>query len=142
MTNRQRLSAHTTGKACASCHHLIDPIGFGLEKFDAIGMYREKQRLLFDPEYHGAGEKARNRRRSIWIWIPRRGLAGVADRNFSRAANWANPSPHARMPGVRCQAAFSLLAGRQDTPADSSLHTAFGMISRNRIFTIKRSLYL
>ena len=36
-------------KVCAGCHNLIHPIGFGLEKFDAIGMRREKQKLLFFP---------------------------------------------------------------------------------------------
>jgi len=27
--------------SCASCHQLMDPIGFGLERFDAMGRYRE-----------------------------------------------------------------------------------------------------
>ena len=34
---------------CAGCHNLIDPIGFGFEKFDAIGMRREKHKLLVFP---------------------------------------------------------------------------------------------
>ena len=34
-------------KSCASCHNLIDPIGFGLEKFDAIGARRDKLQLRF-----------------------------------------------------------------------------------------------
>ena len=36
------------------CHSLIDPIGFGLEKFDAIGVRREKAKLLFYPDVHEA----------------------------------------------------------------------------------------
>ena len=31
---------HTAVKACASCHNLMDPVGFALENFDAIGGWR------------------------------------------------------------------------------------------------------
>ena len=48
-TNRERLSMHLQSNVCASCHRLIDPIGFGLEKFDAIGGRREKLVLTFRP---------------------------------------------------------------------------------------------
>ncbi|MBL8213200.1 MAG: DUF1592 domain-containing protein [Bryobacterales bacterium] len=41
-TNRDRLSEHVTNPGCAACHSLIDPIGFGLEKFDAVGARRDK----------------------------------------------------------------------------------------------------
>jgi hypothetical protein len=41
-TVRQRLEQHRASKACASCHAPMDPIGFGLENFDAIGAWREK----------------------------------------------------------------------------------------------------
>jgi len=39
-TLRQRLSQHVTDSTCAGCHNLMDPIGFGLEHFDALGVYR------------------------------------------------------------------------------------------------------
>jgi hypothetical protein len=40
-TLRQRLAAHLeAGSSCAQCHVLMDPIGFGLEEFDAIGQAR------------------------------------------------------------------------------------------------------
>jgi hypothetical protein len=39
-TVRQELSAHVSSPVCAGCHSLLDPIGFGLEDFDAIGQYR------------------------------------------------------------------------------------------------------
>jgi hypothetical protein len=39
-TTRQRFAAHETVPLCASCHTLIDGIGFGLESFDGIGQYR------------------------------------------------------------------------------------------------------
>jgi hypothetical protein len=39
-TVRQRLAAHSVNPSCAGCHQLMDPIGLGLENFDAIGAYR------------------------------------------------------------------------------------------------------
>jgi hypothetical protein len=38
---RERLSQHRANEACASCHDLIDPVGFALENFDAVGRWRE-----------------------------------------------------------------------------------------------------
>jgi Protein of unknown function (DUF1592)/Protein of unknown function (DUF1588)/Protein of unknown function (DUF1595)/Protein of unknown function (DUF1585)/Protein of unknown function (DUF1587) len=35
-----RLAAHTSSGACASCHRLMDPIGWGLENFDREGKFR------------------------------------------------------------------------------------------------------
>jgi hypothetical protein len=40
MSTRDRFIAHREDPACAGCHQLMDPIGFGLENYDAIGMYR------------------------------------------------------------------------------------------------------
>jgi hypothetical protein len=37
---RARLTMHRMAAGCASCHALLDPIGLGLENFDAIGKYR------------------------------------------------------------------------------------------------------
>jgi len=37
---RDRMSQHRANPACASCHNVIDPAGFGLENFDAIGRWR------------------------------------------------------------------------------------------------------
>lgn len=37
---RERLSEHRANAACASCHNLMDPIGFSLENFDAVGRWR------------------------------------------------------------------------------------------------------
>ena len=40
LTTRERLQAHQEDPQCASCHRKIDPIGFGLENFDATGNWR------------------------------------------------------------------------------------------------------
>jgi len=39
-TIRQRLEQHRSNPACANCHARLDPIGFGLENFDATGRWR------------------------------------------------------------------------------------------------------
>ncbi len=38
---RERLSAHRDNPACASCHKTIDPVGFAMENFDAVGRWRD-----------------------------------------------------------------------------------------------------
>jgi hypothetical protein len=38
---RERLAEHRANPACASCHDLMDPVGFALENFDAVGRWRE-----------------------------------------------------------------------------------------------------
>jgi len=41
LSMRDRLAAHRANPACASCHDLMDPVGFALENFDAVGRWRE-----------------------------------------------------------------------------------------------------
>ena len=40
LTTRERLLAHQADAQCASCHRKLDPIGLGLENFDAVGQWR------------------------------------------------------------------------------------------------------
>jgi mono/diheme cytochrome c family protein len=40
-TMRQQLEAHRSNPVCASCHVRMDPLGFGLENFDAVGKWRD-----------------------------------------------------------------------------------------------------
>jgi hypothetical protein len=42
-TLRQQLEEHRKNPSCASCHARMDPIGFGLENFDAVGAFRAKE---------------------------------------------------------------------------------------------------
>ena len=39
---RERLGQHRADPNCASCHDLMDPVGFALENYDAIGRWRER----------------------------------------------------------------------------------------------------
>jgi hypothetical protein len=40
VTTREKFRQHETDPACAGCHQMMDPIGFGFENFDAVGKYR------------------------------------------------------------------------------------------------------
>jgi hypothetical protein len=42
LTVRQLVARHTSEPLCASCHQRIDPLGFALEGFDAIGRRRDR----------------------------------------------------------------------------------------------------
>jgi hypothetical protein len=57
---RERLAAHRSNAACASCHRTIDPVGFSLENFDAVGQWREHEaggeRVDASGTLPGAGE--------------------------------------------------------------------------------------
>ena len=118
-TNRQRLAAHTTNATCASCHNLIDPIGFGLEKFDAIGGRREKAKLLFYP----LDRKSKEPPRKVELDLDTKGhVAGIADSDFSSPRELG--AILARTP--QCQEcivkqAFRYIAGRLETVADRPL---------------------
>ena len=61
-TNRDRMSEHVSNPTCATCHQLIDQIGFGLEKFDAVGARRDKFTLQF---FTGRGEGRQRLSKSI-----------------------------------------------------------------------------
>jgi hypothetical protein len=37
---RQQMEEHRANPVCASCHRIMDPIGFSLENFDAVGSWR------------------------------------------------------------------------------------------------------
>lgn len=42
LTMRQQMEIHRANPACASCHKVMDPLGFALENFDATGKWRTK----------------------------------------------------------------------------------------------------
>jgi len=43
LTMREKLAKHRTQPSCAACHNVMDPIGFGLENFDWMGRWRNKE---------------------------------------------------------------------------------------------------
>jgi Protein of unknown function (DUF1592)/Protein of unknown function (DUF1588)/Protein of unknown function (DUF1585)/Protein of unknown function (DUF1587)/Protein of unknown function (DUF1595) len=65
MTMRERLGEHRANPPCAGCHRLMDPIGFALENYDAVGRWRtvdgdtpiDASGTLFDgTSFRGVGE--------------------------------------------------------------------------------------
>ena len=44
LTLRQRLVQHQVNPSCVSCHQKIDPLGFALENYDAVGRWRDQYR--------------------------------------------------------------------------------------------------
>ena len=122
-TNRERLSEHVTNPSCFTCHNLIDPIGFGFEKFDAVGARREKFRLLFFPSRGSGGGNRRAPPKSLDLDIDTTGhVAGIANSSFS------SPSKLGAVMAAseQCQECivkqyFRYTAGRLETPGDRAL---------------------
>jgi cytochrome c553 len=44
LTTRERIALQTKPQACLACHAMINPLGFTLEHFDAVGRYRDKEK--------------------------------------------------------------------------------------------------
>lgn len=42
LSTRERYAAHADVPGCASCHDLIDPVGFGFERYDGVGRWRDR----------------------------------------------------------------------------------------------------
>jgi hypothetical protein len=44
LTTRERIALQTRAQACQSCHEMINPLGFALEHYDAVGRFRETEK--------------------------------------------------------------------------------------------------
>ena len=69
LTERQLIERHSLDEACIKCHARIDPFGFALENFDAIGRFRQKD----------AGGLMIDTRTTLPDGTPIEGLAGLRD---------------------------------------------------------------
>jgi len=80
LTTRDRLQAHQEAPQCASCHRKIDPIGFGLENFDAVGQWRTQDSYqVMDT----SGKPARDVPKLTWTIEPAGSLhKGPAFKNY------------------------------------------------------------
>jgi mono/diheme cytochrome c family protein len=43
LSMRERMEVHRASPVCANCHKVMDPLGFALENFDAVGAWRERE---------------------------------------------------------------------------------------------------
>ena len=84
LTTHERLRAHQEEPQCASCHRKIDPIGFGLENFDAAGQWRtEDSSTALGP----SGKPDPNNRKDWKIEAAGALFKGPAFQNFSDLRN-------------------------------------------------------
>jgi hypothetical protein len=80
MSNRDRLQVHLTSSTCAGCHGMMDTVGFGLEKFDAIGQRREKQTITFISDHPKKGERPKK----VSVALDSHGtVAGIQQSDFA-----------------------------------------------------------
>ena len=115
-TNRQRMAEHTNNETCARCHSLIDSIGFGFEKFDAIGARREKMELIF---HTGEGEKRKPGKKMELDLDTSGKVAGIRNSDFSSPAELGKILAGSSI----CQECivkqyFRYVSGRTETLAD------------------------
>ena len=83
---RQLMVEHVENPTCASCHRLMDPIGFGFEHFDAIGQYRQQEMIPVPGRRGGGGGGGRGGPPPIPLEIDAQGeIAGIPNSNFTGA---------------------------------------------------------
>ena len=127
MTARQTMTTlHAAEESCASCHKLVDPIGFGFEHFNTVGAYRQSEPVRVEPtpQQERQGLKAE----TYELPIDSTGyIAGIADSTFR------SPREAGRVlaGSVACQKCvvkqlFRYLYGRHETKEDAdSLDRAY-----------------
>jgi hypothetical protein len=82
-TRRELMTEHVSNPTCASCHRLMDPIGFGLENFDAIGRWRDEETVQLPG---GGGEGGGRGGKRVKLPINTQGeIAGLPNSTFSDA---------------------------------------------------------
>jgi len=122
-TRRQRMTAHVENPLCASCHRLMDPIGFGLESFDAIGRLREHETILIESD---TGNRKNDKK--VNLDLDTRGeIAGIPNSNFSDSRQLGAILSKSQV----CQECivrqlFRYAYGRMETAADEdTIHQLF-----------------
>jgi hypothetical protein len=120
-TNRERLQEHTTNRTCVGCHSLMDPIGLGLEKFDAIGRQREKFAITFLPEHHGADRRAKPV--TLELEVDTTGVvSGIPNSGFHSPGELGRIlAASAECQNCVVKQMFRYAAGRRETGSDAGL---------------------
>ena len=120
MTNRERLNIHLTSESCASCHRLIDPIGFGFENYDAIGRHRDKHYLTIYPTRDEVMKGLKKKETKYELPIDSSAsVTGIVDSEFSTPKELGEilaKEPSCRKCIVR--QLFRYAMGREETPDD------------------------
>ncbi|MBM3794930.1 MAG: DUF1585 domain-containing protein [Acidobacteria bacterium] len=114
------MSEHATNPSCNTCHRLIDPIGFGLERFDSVGARREKFALQFAATRRSEGGSRRGELKTVELEIDPVGyVAGLKDSQFNSPSQLGGVLAKS----VQCQECvvkqyFRYTMGRMETPGD------------------------
>jgi mono/diheme cytochrome c family protein len=134
---RERMLEHVENASCSGCHRLMDPIGFGLEKYDAIGAWRDKE--IVDV-YAGAGESRRSKPVSVDITATGE-IAGLPNSTFgdARALGRVLASSPVCQDCVVKQM-FRYAFGRAELPSDRSTVTSTAATFRSSGFKFKELL--
>jgi hypothetical protein len=124
-TRRELMTAHVENPSCASCHRLMDPIGFGLENFDAIGRWRDQETIALPGRGAGGGRGGKQ----VKLAINTQGeIAGLPNSTFSDAKQLGTilaESPICQKCIVRQMFRYSY--GRLETSADEpAIEKLFG----------------
>jgi hypothetical protein len=140
-TNRDRMSEHTTNSSCAGCHKLMDGVGFGLEKFDAIGAKREQLVLEFRSKHAEEDEEEGKHVTKRTVTLPLNTaayVAGIPDSDFTSPRQLgAVLAKSSQCQECIVKQYFRFQAGRTDTPADRPLIRSVSDKFRNSGFRFK-----
>ena len=133
---RERMLQHVENQSCAGCHRLMDPIGFGLEKYDAIGGWRDKEMVEL------GGEEGARRRTTLEVEITSLGeIAGVPNSTFTDARELGRvlaSSPICQECVVKQMFRYGF--GRPETPSDRPTVTRVAAAFRQSGFKFKEML--
>ena len=120
MTTRERLQIHLSNAACSGCHSLVDPVGFGFERFDAVGKHREKQLVTIFPTFDETSTKRKVQPTEYKLGIEAEGdVLGLKDARFQSPRQLGEIL--AREPGCqKCvvKMLFRWASGRPEEPDD------------------------
>lgn len=116
-TNRERLSIHLVKENCAGCHKLMDPIGFGFEKFDAVGAHRDKLTITFFPDRH---KRDTEPPKTVDLVLDTKGsIAGIANSDFASPRELGKVlADSAECQQCMVKQLFRYIYGRQEKAAD------------------------
>ncbi|MEZ5398049.1 MAG: DUF1592 domain-containing protein [Bryobacteraceae bacterium] len=121
VSTRDRLSQHLANPVCAGCHSLVDPIGFGLEGFDAIGKHRSTEKIVIYPTFDETKTRRKTKPTEYDLPIDAHGfLRGIAGAEFTTPVELGRILA-AEPACQRCivKQLFRWAAGRAETPEDA-----------------------
>jgi hypothetical protein len=137
------MSEHTTNASCSTCHKLMDGVGFGLEKFDAIGARRDQLVLEFrikSKEGDDDDEEGIHAKKRI-VTLPLNTsayVAGIPNSDFTSPAQLgAVLAKSAQCQDCVVKQYFRFQAGRTDTASDRPLIRMVSDDFRNSGFKFK-----